>query len=274
METLLEDKRAALESGLVRLRRVVVAYSGGVDSAFLSAVAHDVLGDDAVAVTAVSPSLSARELADARRLAARRGWRHRLVETDELSRPGYVENSPDRCYWCKAELFDVLTPVARELDARIAVGTNADDLGDFRPGQRAAREHGVAAPLVDAGLTKADVRRLSRALELPTADKPASPCLASRFAYGVAVTEERLARIEAAEEFIRSLGFVVFRVRDHGDIARLEVEPEDVARAVELREEISKHLAGLGWRYVTLDLAGFRSGSMNEVLGSPTFRRT
>ena len=277
MNALVEDdlgvKRAALESHLVRLQRVVVAYSGGADSALLAACAHEVLGRGAVAVTAVSPSLSARELRAARDLAASRGWAHRLVETNELARAEYARNAPDRCYWCKVELLDVLAPLAEGLQARVAVGTNADDLSDFRPGLRAGRERGVETPLADAGVTKADVRRLSGAMGLPTADKPASPCLASRFAYGVPVTEDRLERIEAAEELIRSLGFGVFRVRDHGDIVRLEVEPDDVPRAAEERERIAHELRRLGWRYVTLDLAGFRSGSMNEVLNPPRFRR-
>ena len=260
-------------SDIVRaLGHVVVAYSGGVDSSFLAGRAHEVLGADALAVTAVSPSLSRRELAGARRLAAARGWNHELVDTAEVAREEYDRNSVDRCYWCKTELFEVLAPIAAGRGAEIAVGTNADDLSDVRPGLRAARERSVRAPLVEAGLTKTEVRELARAEGLPVADKPASPCLASRFAYGVRVTPEGLERVERAEEIVRALGFEVFRVRDHGDLARVEVPPEDIDRAASLRDEIAAELGGLGWRYVTLDLKGFRSGSMNEVLPQPRIK--
>ena len=266
-------KERVLDDILVGLERVVVAYSGGVDSAYLTARAHAVLGEQALAVTAVSPSLSTRELEGAQRLAAERGWRHDIVATQEVEREEYARNDPDRCYWCKTELFDVLAPIAGAREAAVLVGTNVDDLGDIRPGLRAARERSARAPMVDAGLTKNDVRRLSSALGLPTADKPASPCLASRFAYGVRVTSEGLARIERAEELVRGLGFEVFRVRDHGELARIEVEPDDFERAVVLRDRLEAHLSELGWRYVTLDLRGFRSGSMNEVLAPPRLRR-
>ncbi|MDQ4095208.1 MAG: ATP-dependent sacrificial sulfur transferase LarE [Actinomycetota bacterium] len=266
-------KERALDEILMGLGRVVVAYSGGVDSAYLTARAHAVLGDRSLAITAVSPSLSQRELAGARALAAGRGWRHEIVSTNEVEREEYARNDPDRCYWCKTELFDVLAPMAAARDASVLIGTNVDDLGDIRPGLRAARERAALAPMVDAGLTKADVRALSRAMGLPTADKPASPCLASRFAYGVRVTSEGLERIERAEAFVRALGFEVFRVRDHGELARIEVEPGDFERAVAVRDRLEEQLTSLGWRYVTLDLRGFRSGSMNEVLAPPRLRR-
>ena len=265
-------KKEALEETLRGYGAVVVAFSGGVDSAFLTAVAHDVLRDDALAVTAVSPSLARRELEGAAALARRYGWAHRMVETHEVDRPEYARNAADRCYWCKDELFEVLAPIAAERGARIAVGTNTDDLGDHRPGLRAARERAVRSPLVDAGMSKADVRALAAERGLPVADKPASPCLASRVAYGVEVSPERLRRIDAAEEAVRALGFDVLRVRDHGDLARVEVPVEDLARAASLRGEIHERLAELGWRFVTLDLAGFRSGSLNAVLAPPAFR--
>ena len=262
---------ARLRAAVSGLDRVVVAYSGGVDSATLAAVCHEELGERALAVTAASPSLSARELRAARSLAASRGWCHEVVATHEMRREDYARNAPDRCRWCKTELFEVLGPLARARGAHIAVGTNVDDLGDFRPGVAAADELGVRKPLADAGLTKADVRALAQRLGLPVADKPASPCLASRIAYGVRVSPERLRRIERAEEAVRALGFDVLRVRDHGDLARLEVPPEDVGRAAAQRAEIAGALRSLGFRYVTLDLVGFRSGSLNEVLPHPAF---
>ena len=273
MDLELAAKSAALTSMLEDLGAVVVAYSGGVDSAFLAAAAHEALGDRSVAVTAVSPSLARRDLDAARSLATERGWRHVEVPTHEVSRDEYARNSADRCYWCKVELLDVLGPIAGSLEAHVVVGTNADDLGDYRPGLKAARERDALAPLADAGLTKVDVRSLSRSLGLPSADKPASPCLASRFAYGVRVTEQGLARVERAEEHVRSLGFTVFRVRDHGDVARVEVPREEIGRAAALAEDISAGLRALGYRYVALDLTGFRSGSMNEVLTTPSIRR-
>jgi uncharacterized protein len=268
----LSSKKKALEDALRGYGSVVVAYSGGVDSAFLTAVAHDVLGPRALAVTAVSPSLARREREGAEALARRYGWRHRTVESHEVERPEYARNAGDRCYWCKDELFEVLAPLAKELGAPVAVGTNTDDLGDHRPGLRAARERGVRSPLVDAGMSKADVRALAAERGLPVADKPASPCLASRVAYGVEVTPERLARVDAAEEAVRELGFEVLRVRDHGDLARVELPVEDLDRAASLRAELHARLSGLGFRFVTLDLGGFKSGSLNAALRPPSFR--
>lgn len=265
-------KKHALEDALRGYGAVVVAFSGGVDSAFLTAAAHDVLGDGALAVTAVSPSLARREREGAAALALRYGWHHRMVETHEVERPEYARNSGDRCYWCKDELFEVLAPIAAERGATLAVGTNTDDLGDHRPGLRAARERAVRSPLVDAGMSKADVRALAAERGLPVADKPASPCLASRVAYGVEVSPERLRRIDDAEEAVRSLGFEILRVRDHGDLARVEVPAEDFPRAAALRGEINGRLMDLGFRFVTLDLAGFKSGSLNAALAPPAFR--
>jgi uncharacterized protein len=272
MEDALAAKQDALRGVLSRLEAAVVAYSGGVDSTFLAASAHEVLGVRSVAVTAVSPSLARRELREAKAVARRMGWNHLVVGTKEVWREEYARNAPDRCYWCKTELFEVLEPIARDRRAAILVGTNADDLGDYRPGLRAAEEHSVRAPLVEAGLAKSEVRALSSMLGLSTADKPASPCLSSRFAYGVRVTAEGLRRVERAEEVIRSLGFEIFRVRDHGDLARIEVAPPEIARAAALSPTIQRELTSLGFRYVTLDLAGFRSGSMNEVLPPPKLR--
>ncbi len=269
MTTTLSAKRDALHALLTEMGAAVVAYSGGVDSSFLMACAHQALGPAARGVTAVSPSLSERARREAVDLARERGWRHELVFTHEVGREEYARNEGDRCYWCKSELYEVLSPMALSRKAEVLVGTNVDDLSDIRPGNRAARERGVRAPLVEAGLTKTDVRALSLEMGLPTADKPAAPCLASRFAYGVRVTEEGLRRIDRAEDYLRSLGFDELRVRDHGDLARLEVPAAEVERAAALAPVISSRLKELGFRFVTLDLEGFRSGSLNEVLSLP-----
>ena len=273
MDGTLTVKRDALASILAGLDSVVVAYSGGVDSTLLAAVSHEVLGERSLAVTAASPALPARGLRQASEVAASRGWNHQVVRTDEMRREEYARNEPDRCYWCKTELLEVLQPLAAARGARVVVGTNADDLSDHRPGIAAARERGVLAPLAEAGLDKNAVRELSAELGLPTATQPASPCLASRFAYGVRVTEEGLRRIERAEEFLLDLGFRELRVRDHGDVARIEVPPDEVVRAASMASEIGDRLKALGFRYVTLDLNGFRSGSLNDVLLAPTFAR-
>jgi uncharacterized protein len=267
----LDAKHDALARLLIEMGDVVVAYSGGVDSTFLMAAAHDALGPRALAVTAVSASIPARELRRARQLARERGWSHATVPTQEVAREEYARNDPDRCYWCKIELFDVLGPIAADHDAVVVVGTNVDDLEDYRPGLTAARKRRIRAPLAEVGLAKSEIRALSARLGLETADVPASPCLASRFAYGVRVTAEGLRRIDKAEEALRALGFDVLRVRDHGEIARIEVPLEEVPRAAELHAEITAAVVELGWRYVALDLAGFRSGSMNEVLEGPRF---
>ncbi len=248
----------------------MVAFSGGVDSAFLLAAAAEALGRRALAATGVSPSLAAGELEDARAMAAELGVRHIEVRTREQERPGYLANGPDRCYFCKSELFDVLLPLARQEGMALAVGTNTDDLGDWRPGQRAAAERGVLTPLVAAGFSKAEVREASRRMGLRTHDKPAAACLASRVAYGIQVTPARLSRVERAEALLRSLGIAELRVRDHGDLARVEV-PVDALPALvqgDARERLVRGLRDLGFAYVTLDLEGFRSGSMNARLAA------
>jgi len=273
MDPALKDKNRLLSTILSRLGRVIVAYSGGVDSAFLAASAHDTLGSNALAATAVSPSLAERELAGAKELARAMGWNHRTVVTHEVDRDEYARNSGDRCFWCKSELFDVLRPLAREMSATVVTGTNLDDLSEYRPGLRAADDNSVCTPLADAGMTKSDVRTLSAGMGLPTADKPASPCLASRFAYGVRVTSEGLRRIDRAEEALRELGFRVLRVRDHGDLARIEVPPEEIPDVTAQRAIIERALKELGFTFVTVDLGGFRSGSLNASLGPPRIRR-
>jgi uncharacterized protein len=258
---------------LERLHRVlastggaVVAFSGGTDSALVAAVAARALGDRALAVTAVSPSLPPGELREARQVAAVVGIRHRAVRTNEVRREAYLANGADRCYHCKTELYDVLGLVAAEESLPVVVsGANVDDLGDWRPGLRAAQEHAVRHPLVEVGFTKAEVREAARELGLPTWDKPASACLSSRIEHGVRITVEELSRVGRAERALKDLGFRQVRVRVHGDVARVEVEPADLARFADpvIRERAVEALKALGYRYVTLDLEGFRSGSMN-----------
>jgi uncharacterized protein len=260
----LDTKLATLEAELEVLGHVVVAFSGGADSAFLAAVAQRVLGRDRChAVTAVSPSLAGAERADCGRLAEEWGLRWTPVETAELERAAYRINDVDRCYHCKAELMDVVGPIAAAEGARVVLGVNVDDLGDHRPGQRAAAEAGAAFPLVAAGFTKHDVRQASRALGLRTWDKPAAACLASRVPYGTEVTVPVLSRVERAEAALHALGFAQLRVRHYGDTARIELDLVDLPRAVEQREAIVRAVRGAGYRYVTVDLEGFRSGNLN-----------
>jgi len=255
----------ALRAGLRRLDRVAVAFSGGADSAFLAWMANDTLGPErALAVTAVSPSLAADEGRDCAALAREWGLRWLPADTAELERPEYVANGVDRCYHCKAELMDVVGPVAAREGATVVLGVNVDDLDDHRPGQRAAGERGAVFPLVAAGFTKADVRRASRDLGLRTWDKPAAACLASRIPYGTPVTLSTLDAVGRAEAALRRLGFRQLRVRHHGDVARIEVDVHELVSAIDRRHEVVGAVKAAGYRWVTLDLEGFRSGNLNS----------
>ncbi len=266
-----QQKMDELKSILADMGSVIVAYSGGVDSAFLAAAANDALGGKALAVTAKSPSLAPAELREAVELAERLGINHRIVETHEVEREDYAANNPNRCFFCKDELYTYLSAYAREEGyEHIANGTNTDDLGDFRPGLNAAKQYGVRSPMVEAALSKADIRELSKDMDLPTWDKPAQACLSSRIPYGSMVTVEALTRIAQAEEFLHGLGIRQLRVRHHDTIARIEVEPQDFLTLTDesVREQVVAKFREIGYSYVTLDLQGFRSGSMNEVLAA------
>jgi pyridinium-3,5-biscarboxylic acid mononucleotide sulfurtransferase len=265
------EKLASLRAEIGLVARAVVAFSGGADSALVAWVATEVLGPDRVqCVTAVSASLAPEELADCRALAAQWGLRWRTVSTDELDDPEYVANGADRCYHCKASLLSALTPLATADLAVVLLGVNLDDLGDHRPGQRAAAERGAQFPLVRAGLTKDDVRAVSRHLGLRTWDKPAAACLASRLPYGTPVTLGTLSTVSGAESALRALGFRQLRVRHYGDLARIELHGDDLVTAVQRRDEVVAAVRGAGYRYVTLDLEGFRSGNLNLALsGAP-----
>jgi uncharacterized protein len=265
---LASGKEAALGDTLASLGSVLVAYSGGVDSAYLAYIAARTLGDRAVAVTADSPSYPERHRQLAVRIAREFGLRHEIIQTHELDVPDYRANPANRCYFCKRELYTHLSRIAAERDATVVDGNNADDRGDYRPGRQAAREFGVRSPLDEVDLTKAEIRELSRRAGLPTWDEPASACLSSRIPYHSEVTEEKLRIIDAAERVLRDLGFRVCRVRHHDTIARLELGPAEIARALEpeLAATIDRELRALGYAHVTIDLRGYRLGSLNEAL--------
>lgn len=256
-----------LESVLGAYGPTITAFSGGVDSSLVAVVSARVHGDAALAVTGISASLASNERSHAAEFAQRLGLRHRELDTHEMQREGYRKNAGDRCYHCKSELFERLVDLAKaEGFAAIASGENLDDLGDYRPGLRAGAELGVKKPLVEAGIDKVWVRRLAAELKLPNHQKPAAPCLASRVPHGTAVDPEVLASIEAAEAAVRKLGFTVFRVRHHGDVARVEIASSEMPRALELRRELNKEVRAAGYRFVALDLSGFRSGSLNVLV--------
>ena len=264
-----EEKELLLLKQLAEFPSVIVALSGGADSAYLAWAAHRAIGQQAVSVTALSPSYSAHDRAVVEDFVHQLGVRHEFIETHEMENPRYRANAADRCYFCKDELFSLLDAIAQERSfAVVAYGVNADDTLDFRPGHRAAAEHRVLAPLLDAGLHKAEIRRLSQRAGLPTWDRPASACLASRLPYGTEVTPERLALVERGEAALRELGFRQFRVRLHEKLARVEIAPEEMPRATspEMAAAISARLKAAGFTFVALDLEGYRQGSLNESL--------
>jgi pyridinium-3,5-biscarboxylic acid mononucleotide sulfurtransferase len=266
----LSEKHARLRGLIADYGSALVCFSGGVDSTLLLKVAHDVLGDRCVALTAVSITMAESERAGASELAQAIGARHEVVESRELERPGFAENPTNRCYHCKAELLEIAGPAATRLGLKeILLGTNVDDLGDHRPGLQAANERGARHPMVEAGLTKPEVRALSKELGLPTWDKPQLACLSSRFPYGTEITPERLRQVDQFEDGLRALGFKQLRVRYHGEVARLELEHTTMMRALEpgVREAIVSLGRRLGFTFVSLDLAGFASGSMNQLIG-------
>jgi len=274
-ETIASDavaKEERLRKIFRELDSVVVAYSGGVDSSYVAYVANEELGPRALCITGQSASLPAYQGEEIDRVVRQFGFRHEIIQTEELENPGYRANNPDRCFFCKDELYTRLESLAQARGIpHIVDGSTVDDLDDYRPGRKAATQHAVRSPLIEAGLNKSEVRELSRRATLPTWDKPASPCLSSRIAYGTTVTIERLSKVDRGEEILREFGFREFRVRHHDKLVRLEIAPAEMERILrkDLLEEIARRFRELGFTYITLDLEGFRSGSMNEVITEP-----